>query len=65
MDAAKTVKQMHIPSTPPMPRTLYSGFFPALVLILSVLRYTGMEVRGLVELLGDILPSTMLGTPRS
>lgn len=31
------------------------------MLILSVLRYTGMEVRGLVELLGDILPSTMVG----
>ena len=27
----------------------------------KVLRYTGMEVRGLVELLGDILPSTMVG----
>ena len=31
------------------------------MLILSVLRYAGMEVRGLVELLGDILPSTMVG----
>lgn len=62
MDAAKTVKQMHIP-----PHAAYAAyfiilaFFPALVLILSVLRYTGMEVRGLVELLGDILPSTMVG----
>ena len=27
----------------------------------KVLRYTGMEVRCLVELLGDILPSTMVG----
>lgn len=60
MDAAKTVKQMHIPL-----HAAYAAYFivlavfPALVLILSVLRYTGMEVRGLVELLDDILPSTM------
>lgn len=60
MDAAKTVKQMHIPL-----HAAYAAYFivlavfPALVLILSVLHYTGMEVRGLVELLDDILPSTM------
>lgn len=60
MDAAKTVKQMHIPL-----HAAYAAYFivlavfPALVLILSVLRYTGMEVRGLVELLDGILPSTM------
>ena len=60
MDAAKTVKQMHIPL-----HAAYAAYFivlavfPALVLILSVLRYTGMEVQGLVELLDDILPSTM------
>lgn len=60
MDASKTVKQMHIPL-----HAAYAAYFivlavfPALVLILSVLRYTGMEVRGLVELLDDILPSTM------
>lgn len=60
MDAAKTVKQMHIPL-----HAAYAAYFivlavfPALVLILSVLRYAGMEVRGLVELLDDILPSTM------
>ena len=60
MDAAKIVKQMHIPL-----HAAYAAYFivlavfPALVLILSVLRYTGMEVRGLVELLDDILPSTM------
>ena len=60
MDAAKTVKQMHIPL-----HAAYAAYFivlavfPALVLILSVLRYTGMEVRGLVKLLDDILPSTM------
>lgn len=60
MDAARTVKQMHIPL-----HAAYAAYFivlavfPALVLILSVLRYAGMEVRGLVELLDDILPSTM------
>ena len=60
MDAARTVKQMHIPL-----HAAYAAYFivlavfPALVLILSVLRYTGMEVRGLVELLDDLLPSTM------
>ena len=60
MDAARTVKQLHIAL-----HAAYAAYFivlavfPALVLILSVLRYTGMEVRGLVELLDDILPSTM------
>ena len=60
MDAARTVKQMHIPL-----HAAYAAYFivlavfPALVLILSVLRYAGMEVRGLVELLDDLLPSTM------
>lgn len=62
MDAAKTVKQMHIPLHAAYAAYfIILAFFPALVLILSVLRYTGMEVRGLVELLGDILPSTMVG----
>ena len=62
MDAANTVKQMHIPLHAAYAAYfIILAFFPALVLILSVLRYTGMEVRGLVELLGDILPSTMVG----
>ena len=65
MDAAKTVKQMHIPLHAAYAAYfIILAFFPALVLILSVLRYTGMEVRGLVELLGDILPSTMVGGRR-
>ena len=50
MDAAKTVKQMHIPLHAAYAAYfIILAFFPALVLILSVLRYTGMEVRGLVE----------------
>jgi len=48
MDAAKTVKQMHIPLHAAYAAYfIILAFFPALVLILSVLRYTGMEVRGL------------------
>ena len=62
MDAAKTVRQMHIPLHAAYAAYfIVLAFFPALVLILSVLRYTGMEVRGLVEMLSDILPSTMVG----
>ena len=62
MDATKTVKQMHIPLHAAYAAYfIILAFFPALVLILSVLRYAGMEVRGLVDLLGDILPSTMVG----
>ena len=49
MDAAKTVKQMHIPLHAAYAAYfIILAFFPALVLILSVLRYTGMEVKGLV-----------------
>lgn len=60
MDAAKIIKQMHIPL-----HAAYAAYFivlavfPGLVLVLSVLRYTGLEVGGLIELLSDILPSTM------
>lgn len=62
MDAAQTVRQMHIPLHAAYAAYfIVLAFFPALVLILSVLRYTGMEVKGLVEMLGDILPSTMVG----
>ena len=60
MEAAGIIKQMHIPL-----HAAYAAYFivlavfPGLVLVLSVLRYTGLEVGGLIELLSDILPSTM------
>ena len=62
MDAARTVRHMHIPLHAAYAAYfIVLAFFPALVLILSVLRYAGMEVKGLVEMLSDILPSTMVG----
>lgn len=38
--------------------------FPALLLMLSALRYTGLQVADLLELLGGILPVAMMGTAR-
>ena len=38
------------------------SLFPALVLILSLLRYTGLQVSSLVEVLSSILPAPLMGT---
>lgn len=38
------------------------SLFPALVLALSLLRYTGLQVSGLVELLSGILPAALMDT---
>lgn len=60
--AADTVHQMHIP--------LHAGYtayflilsiFPALLLVLSMLRYTGLQVQSLIELLRDFLPEALMG----
>ena len=60
--AAQTVHQMHIP--------LHAGYtayflilsvFPALLLVLSMLRYTGLQVEALIELLRDFLPQALMG----
>lgn len=55
------VREMHIPL-----HAGYTGFFivlsvfPALLLLLSVLRYTGLEVENLVALIADFLPEALL-----
>lgn len=60
--AAQTVHQMQIP--------LHAGYtayflilsvFPALLLVLSMLRYTGLQVEALIELLRDFLPEALMG----
>lgn len=38
------------------------SLFPALVLILSLLRYTGLQVSGLVQLLSTVIPGPLMGT---
>lgn len=38
------------------------SIFPALVLMLSLLRYTGLQVSSLVELLGSIIPAPLMPT---
>ena len=38
------------------------SLFPALVLVLSLLRYTGLQVSSLVEVLSDIIPSALMPT---
>ena len=61
VDAAKTIKQMHIPL-----HAAYAGYFivlslfPALVLLLSALRYTGQSVENLVDLVRDFLPGALM-----
>lgn len=60
MDAANTVKQMHIPL-----HAAYAGYFivlsifPALVLLLNALHYTGLDVANLMEMVRDFLPAVM------
>lgn len=59
--AAVTISQLHIPL-----HAAYAGYFlilslfPALLLILSLLRYTGLQVESLIELIGDFLPAALL-----
>ncbi|MGM9550328.1 MAG: YihY/virulence factor BrkB family protein [Faecousia sp.] len=61
VDAANTIKQMHIPL-----HAAYAGYFivlslfPALVLLLSVLRYTGLQVESLIDLVRDFLPGALM-----
>lgn len=49
-------------------RAAYAGYFivlsvfPALLLVLSSLRYTGLQVQDLVELLENVLPDALMGT---
>lgn len=61
--AVQTISQMHIPL-----HAAYAAYFiilsifPFLLLILSVLGYTGLEVTNLVDLLAEILPKTLMDT---
>lgn len=63
VNAAMTIKELHIPL-----HAAYAGYFmilavfPSLLLILSLLRYTGLQVESLIELIGDFLPSALLDT---
>lgn len=58
---AGSVREMHIPL-----HAGYTGFFivlsffPALLLLLSVLRYTGLQVESLIALIADFLPEALL-----
>ncbi len=61
MNAALVIKEMHIPL-----HAAYAGYFiilavfPSLLLILGVLRYTGLQVENLIELIGDFLPAALM-----
>ncbi|MGN0978528.1 MAG: YihY/virulence factor BrkB family protein [Faecousia sp.] len=59
--AVMSVKELHIP--------LYAAYaayflvlsvFPGLLLVLSLLRYTGLQVENLTDLIGEILPSALM-----
>lgn len=61
VDAALVIKEKQIPL-----HAAYAGYFiilslfPALLLILSILRYTGLQVENLIELIGDFLPAALM-----
>ena len=61
VNAAKAIQELHIPL-----HAANAGYFivlsvfPALLLILSLLRYTGLQVESLIDLLGDVLPSALM-----
>lgn len=63
VSAAKTIQQMHIPL-----HAAYAAYFiilavfPALLLLLSTLRYTGLDVMYLIDLLSNIVPRALMGT---
>lgn len=60
IDAVLVIKQKQIPL-----HAAYAGYFivlslfPALLLILGILRYTGMQVESLIGLIGDFLPEAL------
>ncbi len=59
----RTISELHVPL-----HAANAGFFiilslfPALVLILSLLRYTGLQVSSLLELLENIVPGALMDT---
>ena len=61
VDAVLEMKEKQIPL-----HAAYAGYFmilsafPALLVLLSVLRYTGIQVENLVDLVGDFLPKALL-----
>ncbi len=61
VNAILIVRDMNIPL-----HVAYAGYFiilalfPALLLILSLLRYTGIQVESLIELLSDFLPGALM-----
>ena len=61
VDAVLVVKEKHIPL-----HAAYAGYFivlaafPALLVILSVLRYTGIQVENLIELMRDVIPQALM-----
>lgn len=59
----RTINDLHVPL-----HAANAGFFiilslfPALVLLLSILRYTGLQVSSLIEILDSIIPDALMGT---
>lgn len=59
--AVIAVKRLHIPlHAANASYFIVLAVFPALLLILSVLRYTGIEVENLVEMLRGVLPNALM-----
>ena len=62
VDAFLEIREKKIPL-----HAAYAGYFmilslfPALLMLLSILQYTGIQVESLVDLLGDFLPKALMG----
>lgn len=63
VDAYLAIREKQIPL-----HAAYAGYFiilsvfPALLMVLSILRYTGLQVENLVALMGDFLPHALMET---
>lgn len=61
--AAQAISALHIPlHAANAGYFIILSLFPALVLLLSLLRYTGLQVSSLLEILGSVLPGALMGT---
>ena len=59
--AARSISQLHIPlHAANAGYFIVLAIFPALLLVLSVLRYTSLQVETLVEVLGSFLPQALM-----
>lgn len=63
VNAYRTISELHIPlHAANAGYFIILALFPGLVLILSILRYTGLQVSSLLDILESIIPHALMGT---